>query len=153
MWSALYATHLQMWLTLAGYARAGYLADGAPMPLGMKTEILARVPIVQVLVTQGRALDALDMSGNLDIAIQLSRQWEAFKNLASRFGMLSAVDALTTPPWTQLQRVRDQLRRTDPELADILDRNIPDIGGFGIGAALGIALAIGGIVALRYLTK
>ena len=153
MWSAYYYAHLQMWLQLVGYARMGRIADGAPMPLAMKTEILARAPVVQALVTQGRALDELDFTGNMHIAEQLQVQYEAFKSLASRMGLLSTLDALTTPPWTQLQRVRDQLRRTDPEAAAVFDRNLPDIGGFGLGTALGIALAIGGFVALKYLTK
>lgn len=157
MFTAYYAAVLQMWTTLAYYARNGVLVDGTRMPLAMKTEILVRVPIVQALVSQGRALDASDIAGHIHIIGELEVQHDAFDRIATRFGLLSAVAMATTPPWRVLQRDWEILNHEDPEMADLLKHNVPGIdnpltvGGIGLG--LGIALTLGGIVALKYLAR
>lgn len=157
MFNAYYAAVLQMWTTLAYYARNGVLVDGTRMPLAMKTEILVRLPIVQALVSQGRALGATDFAGHIHVITQLEVQRDAFTRLANRFGLLSAVAMATTPPWRVLQRDWEILNHEDPEMANLLKNNVPGIdnplavGGIGLG--LGIALTLGGIVALKYLAK
>lgn len=153
MFSAYYAAMLSMWTTLARFASVGRLADGSPMPLGMKTEILVRAPIVNALVTRGRALSESDISGNAQVVEQLIQQQVALHGLLDRFGLLSVLSFVTTPPIQAGHNIGEMVREADPELANVINRNLPNIGNpfvtGGIGLVAGVALAIAGIIALK----
>jgi hypothetical protein len=153
MFSVYYAAMLSMWTTLARFASAGRLADGSAMPLGLKTEILVRAPIVNALVTRGRTLDASDIAGNAQVVEQLVQQQVALHDLLDRFGLLSVLSFVTTPPITAGRNIGAMIRDADPELANVINRNLPNIGNpfvtGGIGLVAGIALVIAGLIAIK----
>lgn len=153
MFTAYYAAMLTMWTTLARFAAAGRLADGSAMPLGMKTEILVRAPVVNALVTRGRSLSASDISGNAQVVEQLVQQQVALHSLLDRFGLLSVLSFVTTPPIQAGRNIGAMIRDADPELADVINRNLPNVSNpfvsGGIGLVAGLALAIAGLIAIK----
>lgn len=157
MFDAYYAAMLTLWTALARYASIGQLADGSAMPIEMRTQIAMRAPIVQALVRRGRALSGTDISGNATVVAQLLQQQIAFQNIASRFGVLSAVSLVTTPAWQAGERLGQQIGVADPELAQVLHNavgNVPDLAiGGGIGLAVGLGLGAIGLVLVLKATR